>query len=67
MNIDYAVYVGDSLADYQMVEGFKRHYTKRVDYIHFADRVLPPSVKVVRSEEELFQALKEALQNQEAV
>jgi HAD superfamily phosphatase len=62
MNLDYAVYVGDSLA-----EGFKRRYTKRVDYIHFGDRVLPPSVKVVRSEEELLQALKEALQNQEAV
>ena len=67
MNLDFAVYVGDSLADYQMVEGFKRQYAKRVDYIHFGDRVLPPSAKVVRSEEELFQALKEALQNQEAV
>jgi haloacid dehalogenase superfamily, subfamily IA, variant 1 with third motif having Dx(3-4)D or Dx(3-4)E len=67
MNLDYAVYVGDSLADYQMVEGFKRQYAKRVDYIHFGDRVLPPSVKVVRSEGELFQALKEALQNREAV
>jgi len=67
MNIDFAVYVGDSLADYQMVEGFKRQYTKKVDYIHFGDRALPPSVKVVRSEEELFQALKEALQNREVV
>jgi HAD superfamily phosphatase len=67
MNLDLAVYVGDSLADYQMVEGFKRQYTKKVDYIHFGDRVLPPAVKVVRSEEGLFQALKEALQNREAL
>jgi HAD superfamily phosphatase len=67
MNLDFAVYVGDSLADYQMVEGFKRQYTKRVDYIHFGDRVLPPSAKVVSSEGELFQALKKALQNREVV
>jgi HAD superfamily phosphatase len=67
MNLDFAVYVGDSLADYQMVEGFKRQYAKKVDYIHFGDSVLPPSVKVVRSEGELFQALKEALQNREVV
>jgi HAD superfamily phosphatase len=65
MNLDLAVYVGDSLADYQMVEGFKRQYTKKVDYIHFGDRVLSPSAKVVRSEDELFQALKGALQNRE--
>ena len=67
MNLDFAVYVGDSLADYQMVEGFKRQYTRKVDYIHFGDRVLPPSVKFVRSEGELFQALKEALQHREVV
>jgi HAD superfamily phosphatase len=67
MNLDFAVYVGDSLADYQMVEGFKRQYAKKVDYIHFGNRVLPPSAKVVRSEGELFQALKEALQNREVV
>jgi HAD superfamily phosphatase len=67
MNLDFAVYVGDSLADYQMVEGFKRQYAKKVDYIHFGDRALPPSAKVVRSEGELFQALKGVLQNREVV
>jgi HAD superfamily phosphatase len=67
MNLDFAVYVGDSLADYQMVEGFKRQYAKKVDYIHFGDRALPPSAKVVRSEGELFQALQGVLQNREVV
>ncbi len=65
MNLSFAVYVGDSLADYQMVEDFKKQYKGSVDYIHFGDRVLPPSAKVVRSEGELFQALKEVLQNRE--
>ncbi len=65
MNLSSAVYVGDSLADYQMVEDFKKQYKGSVDYIHFGDRVLPPSAKIVRSEGELFQALKGALQNRE--
>jgi len=63
MGLDGAVYVGDSLADYQMVEGYKKAYKKPIQYIHFGNRIVPSGVKTVGSEEELFQALKEALQN----
>ena len=65
--LDGAIYVGDSLADYEMVENYKKIYKKPVDYIHFGERVKPSGVKVVSSEDELFQALKEALQSRELV
>ncbi|WP_333785106.1 HAD-IA family hydrolase [Thermocrinis sp.] len=67
MRLDSAIYIGDSLADYQMVENYKKIYKKPVDYIHFGERVKPSGVKVVLSEDELFQALKEVLQSRELV
>ncbi|WP_448588159.1 HAD family hydrolase [Thermocrinis sp.] len=67
MELDEAIYVGDSLADYEMVEDYKKIYRKPVLYIHFGERVRPKGTKIVLSERELLLALETALQSQELV
>ncbi|ADC89232.1 HAD-superfamily hydrolase, subfamily IA, variant 1 [Thermocrinis albus DSM 14484] len=61
MDVDGAVYVGDSLADYTMVRDYRRLYEKPVLYIHFGDRVVPANQRVVKTPAELEEALREAL------
>ncbi|MFN3813327.1 MAG: HAD family hydrolase [Aquificaceae bacterium] len=61
MNLDACVYVGDSLADWQMVYYYKKMYEKPVEYIHFGENVKPKGVFQAKHPEGLILALQEVL------
>ena len=61
MSLDACVYVGDSRADWEMVEGYKKMYEKPVRYIHFGENISIEGIKTVKTPQELSLALQEAL------
>ncbi len=62
LDLDGGVYVGDSLADWQMLKDYRRMYAKPFEYIHVGERCAPQGVRIA-SHHDLFQVLQEALQN----
>ncbi|MFN3976958.1 MAG: HAD family hydrolase [Aquificaceae bacterium] len=62
LDLDAGVYVGDSLADWQMLKDYRRLYAKPFEYIHVGERVLPEGVRHVPPER-LFEVLQEVLHN----
>jgi HAD superfamily phosphatase len=63
MNLSACVYVGDSLADWEMVDYYKKMYDKPVEYIHFGDSIKLNNVKRVNTPKELRLALQEVLKH----
>ncbi|MDW8032918.1 MAG: HAD hydrolase-like protein [Aquificaceae bacterium] len=62
LGLDKGVYVGDSLADWQMFRDYKKLYAKPLEYIHVGEAIIPEGVRFVPPEE-LFQALQEVLRS----
>ncbi|MFN7064832.1 MAG: HAD family hydrolase [Aquificaceae bacterium] len=62
LGIDKGVYVGDSLADWQMVQEYRKAYKKPMAYIHIGDRARPQGV-CLTPPERLFEALQEVLRS----
>ncbi|SHK23514.1 HAD family hydrolase [Thermocrinis minervae] len=58
-----AVYIGDSLADWRMVEDFKKVYPQKVEYVHFGDSVKLDGVLYAKDEKDLYSTLQEVLRN----
>jgi len=62
LDLDAGVYVGDSIADWQMLKDYKRIYAKSFEYIHVGEKAVPEGIRPVPPEK-LFEALQEALQS----
>ncbi|MCS6957355.1 MAG: HAD-IA family hydrolase [Aquificaceae bacterium] len=62
LGIDAGVYVGDSLADWQMYKDYRKIYAKPFEYVHVGERVVPEGA-ILSSPEGLFEALQEALRS----
>lgn len=62
LGIDKGVYVGDSLADWQMVKDYVELYKKPMAYIHVGEKIKPEGVIIV-SPDNLLEALQEVLQS----
>lgn len=62
LGIEKGVYIGDSLADWQMVKDYVAFYKKPMVYIHLGEKVIPKDAIFVRPES-LFQSLQEVLQS----
>lgn len=62
LGLDAGVYVGDSLADWQMLKDYRKLYGKPLEYVHVGDRVFLQNVRRC-SVEELPAVLQEVLQN----
>ncbi|MCS6876166.1 MAG: HAD family hydrolase [Aquificaceae bacterium] len=60
MKLDKSVYIGDSLADWEMVMAYRKLYSKPVEYIHVGDRVVPQGV-IPTKPERLPEVLPEVL------
>lgn len=63
MNLSACVYVGDSLADWEMVAYYRKMYDKPVEYIHFGDNIKLDNVKSVNTPQDLKLALQEVLKH----
>ncbi len=61
MNLDACIYVGDSLADWQMVYYYRKMYEKPVEYIHFGEDAKPEGVFQAKHPDSLILALQEVL------
>ncbi len=59
LGIDAGLYVGDSLADWQMLRDYRRIYGKPLEYIHVGDSVVLEGVRRIPKHEQtsLLQAL----------
>ncbi len=62
LGIDAGVYVGDSLADWQMFKDYRRMYGKPFEYLHMGEVVVPEGVRVSQLEN-LLPTLQEVLRN----
>ncbi len=62
LGIDTGVYVGDSLADWQMLRDYRKMYGKPFEYIHVGDRIIPEGVRTSQPEG-LLLALQEVLRS----
>ncbi|MCX8164661.1 MAG: HAD family hydrolase [Aquificaceae bacterium] len=61
LELDSGVYVGDSLADWQMLKDYRKLYAKPFEYVHVGHRIKPVGVKVAEPDN-LLVALQEVLQ-----
>ncbi|WPM32805.1 HAD family hydrolase [Hydrogenobacter sp. T-2] len=63
LGIDAGVYVGDSLADWQMLRDYRRMYNKPLEYIHVGDSVVLEDVRHIpkHGQTSLLQALLHTL------
>ena len=63
LGIDRGVYVGDSLADWQMLKDYRKIYDKPLEYIHVGDNVALEGVRYIpkHGQTSLLQALIQIL------
>ncbi|MEZ0361402.1 MAG: HAD-IA family hydrolase [Hydrogenobacter sp.] len=63
MNLSACAYVGDSKADWEMVNSYRKMYEKSVKYVHFGQNVKVDGVITVNAPDELALTLQEVLKH----